>query len=958
MISLITVLCSIVLQICIGTTAVDRLEKLMQGNSKVVVGALYGSVETIRIGYGEGGVATSILTEIMGQSIMKLGSPYHDFPVATALHIAISQGKKEHLECVFFLMKTGASINSFIVPAIFNTPLSESVAFESESVANSLNDLLMQEMEEDNDNTNSNFDISIRNRPHTMSGVDYPLTGKADTIDMTAMRTSVRATAPYNISVRGYPPAMLYGLGLGSSPTNQHAAMLQRLYHTFPEQFNMTHIHEWCDATGNLPLLHMVVGLGFFDGLYVLVNDFHMDVNQFHRSGVSALHVAVWEGRVDMAGFLLHHGANMFAVDRRGRSPLHYAAIRGFRDIVSLMYQHSTNMHEFCKQLSSVDYDGKSPIDIAMNLRPRQALFAVELGFLVEYMCNMDLSRFVTSTSTSTSTNTEADSGTNTRKTIDSSVSFTKPPRCAYKSGWLDDSDSYTETNTMTKTASKPNSIDIIDSNEWYSAIDRDVFESDDDYIRSVSSVAVKHIYREYITTQRPVLIKGGERITARQRIWSQWDLEGFNDRYGGLLLKRGEELFFDYYVNLDSSFYRHSYITTDRYKTQERSVSEWLRLMRYDQEVSTTSGYGHEDRNSSTSCVNPDGTVARNRWNSPWEVQGTNPVMLTKNQVSDRLERLEKYESPVYDHGPDSRIQWQEEVVEIASNREELLYTGTGGGTGMGGTGSSGGDGMDEEVGSGVSGRSVLKEDLHAPFVFDKVCTTTIPSSVSKKASKANKSQVGAGAGATATEKDQYTEPYTISLGPVNTSYPMHAHNSTWHMLITGWKRWYIMSPGHSMYAFLTKRQIDEMGILKPSVITNSNAKSKTESDSNTEEMSNIKQFIMPVPEWFEKYGEYLISIGLVTVLDQYPGDLVYIPHNWAYTTYNRADSVSISQELCTCAHTDQRVYPVGSALYGGRDKYRRYNHPLFKMSSSKISNGNNNPYRDIDQSVPIFPQ
>ena len=49
---------------------------------------------------------------------------------------------------------------------------------------------------------------------------------------------------------RGYAPALLYALGLGAAPTESHAAMLYRLYVSFPEFFNFTRINEWILATG------------------------------------------------------------------------------------------------------------------------------------------------------------------------------------------------------------------------------------------------------------------------------------------------------------------------------------------------------------------------------------------------------------------------------------------------------------------------------------------------------------------------------------------------------------------------------------------------------------------------------------------------------------------------------------------------------------------------------------
>jgi len=99
-----------------GNTAKERKKLAMQGNAKVIMGAIFGDTSLIRRGFGEGGHANAILSEVAGEGLLKFGTPYIDFPVAPALHCALSQGEKSHLDAAFLLMRSGASINKYELP--------------------------------------------------------------------------------------------------------------------------------------------------------------------------------------------------------------------------------------------------------------------------------------------------------------------------------------------------------------------------------------------------------------------------------------------------------------------------------------------------------------------------------------------------------------------------------------------------------------------------------------------------------------------------------------------------------------------------------------------------------------------------------------------------------------------------------------------------------------------------
>ena len=115
--------------------------------------------------------------------------------------------------------------------------------------------------------------------------------------------------------------------------------------------------------------------------------------------------------------------------------------------------------------------------------------------------------------------------------------------------------------------------------------------------------------------------------------------------------------------------------------------------------------------------------------------------------------------------------------------------------------------------------------------------------------------------------------EALKIEIGPTLSKMKTKQHNASWSLLVTGVKKWYISPP---------------LGI--------TNVQSQ-----------QVKEDQLPV----------------FSIL-QYPGDVVFLPHNWRYSSVHLADSISISQEFCTLWHTDQRCQPLGDIIYGGTDEHR----------------------------------
>lgn len=187
----------------------------------------------------------------------------------------------------------------------------------------------------------------------------------------------------FNLTNRGYPPALMYGLGFGQKPTNAHAAMIQRLYRSYPSKFNVSVLEEWRQATANPPLVHQMIYLHNFDGLYVMVTELHRNMFELDPVGnISALHIAAWFGDVSSVVFLLHNRANPFQATSHGHLPIHFAIFRQHQNVFAILFAHvmekatsiQAKRSQWEKLMSTKDKLGRDMID--MILQPPRFLDA------------------------------------------------------------------------------------------------------------------------------------------------------------------------------------------------------------------------------------------------------------------------------------------------------------------------------------------------------------------------------------------------------------------------------------------------------------------------------------------------------------------------------------------------------------------------------------------------------
>ncbi len=302
----------------------------------------------------------------------------------------------------------------------------------------------------------------------------------------------------------GYGPAMLYALGMGGLKVNhQHAALLQRLLHTLPSHFNMSVVATYLNNTGNPPLMQIPVYATFTEGVHVLLEDFGLNVNDADTSGVTALHVAAWLGRIDLVVQLLSKGADRLLADIYGRTPLHYAVMRGHTAIAGLFFVSTAGggnpLHLRNALLQKTDKHGRNALALAGLVPPLSEMLAL----LRKEMKESEVTVM----------------GPGGRRPLQLA------PRLAFeleagdffgnRGGWL-----------------FPTRLQSSSVMPIVSDAERGLTHNDIDTIRG-SALSKGVFKRDYFFTQRPVLLTHD--LFANQPIWAFWRREEFLERYGKL---------------------------------------------------------------------------------------------------------------------------------------------------------------------------------------------------------------------------------------------------------------------------------------------------------------------------------------------------------------------------------------------------------------------------------------
>jgi ankyrin repeat protein len=108
--------------------------------------------------------------------------------------------------------------------------------------------------------------------------------------------------------------------------------------------------------------LHWAADHGYLEVLkLVLKIDAEFNINKMDYNGCTALNLAVQQGHVAVARFLLAEGADPNIVTANGCTPLHWAAYHGHLELVNLLVEKGANLHAAAKQ------DAFTPLHLAVD---------------------------------------------------------------------------------------------------------------------------------------------------------------------------------------------------------------------------------------------------------------------------------------------------------------------------------------------------------------------------------------------------------------------------------------------------------------------------------------------------------------------------------------------------------------------------------------------------------------
>lgn len=77
---------------------------------------------------------------------------------------------------------------------------------------------------------------------------------------------------------------------------------------------------------------------------------YYADIDSGDEEGRSALHVACWQGHVEVVSCLLELGAELDCMDNERRTPLQSAAWQGHDHIAQMLCERGANVNHMCDQ--------------------------------------------------------------------------------------------------------------------------------------------------------------------------------------------------------------------------------------------------------------------------------------------------------------------------------------------------------------------------------------------------------------------------------------------------------------------------------------------------------------------------------------------------------------------------------------------------------------------------------
>ncbi|RYH19308.1 hypothetical protein EON65_26225 [archaeon] len=139
------------------------------------------------------------------------------------------------------------------------------------------------------------------------------------------------------------------------------------------------------------------------------------------------------------------------------------------------------------------------------------------------------------------------------------------------------------------------------------------------------------------------------------------------------------------------------------------------------------------------------------------------------------------------------------------------------------------------------------------------------------------------------------------ISFSLANTTSFQHFSSATTHLLLRGRVVW---------------------GVVPPSLLTNTSLLTQLQDTFNVS-LTHLQDMLVYN---YNDIFQYLFVHHLVVLVEQREGEVVYLPPHYAAYTISVSASMLISMEICAHDIREQRVQPLGYAVYGGQDEYRGY--------------------------------
>ena len=632
---------------------------------------------------------------------------------------------------------------------------------------------------------------------------------------------TVHANGSVDLFDRGYPPAILFALGMGQTPMNTHAALLQRMVRTNKQVFNFTTINQWRRESGNPPLVQLCLLLGNVDGAHVLLTEFDADVNEADEDGVTALHVTAWRDNVSGMVMLLQQGANPLLEDHLGRTPMHYVVMRG-HSVVAIKILLASALASGAKKrelqvrmLTHTDQNGQSVIDLAAAAPSKIDL----LGFLKEQAVLLN----ITLTSSSQQPNVAVADGES------SSVQ---------ESGWFHPA-THSE-HGSTSSIPLPN---ILRSSNRSLEIDS----------ANAADLTPQQFLRNYFSAQRPVLITG--QLTAGAGVWAHRSKEDFLRRYGAMQAMIGPGAY-----------------------------AEVRALRRYERIVA----------NNGTLCNATDssGNSAPKLCN------------IARYFSYRKLTTVSEYVAQCMGDRPANTP-----ANNASSIAPHCIWEG-------------------HAVASALPYSDLWRWDLPIPELFGLLCRVpdvedAHPSATSSQTNLEPNWDGSASPPPQRVRRAAHNtkEPVQIHLGGVHSGAPLQAHNASWHLLLAGQKKWFLLPPGA-----LTDvaREYFVCNKTTSGTAPTQSLEANTHDHSALVDKNYTAACVLTSPEWLIQAAPRLRERRQLVEVTQNPGDVLFIPHDWQYATLNLADTVAVSQEFCTMRHSDARIQPLGSVIYGRADPHR----------------------------------